>query len=46
MKKNNTIDIDKIIADLITGRITFREAHKMINKCEGQRLVKLIDKNV
>ena len=35
MKKNNTIDIDKIIADLITGRITLQESYKMINKCEG-----------
>lgn len=35
---------DKAITAYIKGKLTISEVRKLLNKIEGQRLVKLIDK--
>lgn len=37
---------DQVIMQYIRGKITISEVRKLLNKIEGQRLVKLIDKNM
>ena len=45
MKKKILTNVtrDRIVMDYIKGKITIREARKLLNQFEGQRLVKLID---
>lgn len=35
---------DKVVTDYLKGYITIRETRLLLNKIEGRRLVKLIDK--